>query len=67
MEPMVTCEWVEDYDGNWDTACGGKHILLDSSPHANGMMFCCYCGKASTERRYDDGTGITADEKAWLG
>lgn len=39
-----TCEWRQDEDGNWDTACGDKHIYIDGTPKENGAKFCCYCG-----------------------
>ena len=39
------CEWTEDFDGNWDTACGDKHVFFDGTPAENHHRFCPYCGK----------------------
>lgn len=39
------CEWTEDEDGNWDTACDNKDRFIEGGPYENGMKFCCYCGK----------------------
>jgi len=40
------CNWVEDSDGNWATACANVFILGPAEPpEAHGMKFCCYCGK----------------------
>lgn len=47
---LPRCRWTEDEDGNWDTDCNNKHVLNDGGPKANGMMFCCYCGKHLQER-----------------
>jgi hypothetical protein len=45
------CAWSADDDGNWDTACGQKHILIEGTPADNRMAFCCYCGgKLAAER-----------------
>lgn len=46
-----TCDWREDEDGNWDTGCGQKHVLLDGGPTDNHMRYCCYCGSRLRERR----------------
>jgi len=48
------CDWREDEDGNWDTACGDKHILLTGTPHENGMWFCCYCGARLRETKFTE-------------
>lgn len=39
-----SCIWVKDEEGNWDTGCDNKHILLNGTPSENHMWFCCYCG-----------------------
>jgi len=39
------CNWVEDSDGAWATACGHMFELNEGAPEGNGMKFCCYCGK----------------------
>ncbi len=41
-----TCRWSVDDDGNWDTDCAQKHILMDGTPFQNHYSYCCYCGKA---------------------
>lgn len=38
------CNWMADEDGNWVTACGEMHVLIDGGPVDNRMRFCCYCG-----------------------
>jgi hypothetical protein len=52
LKAQGACEWTEDSDGNWDTACGETFVLIDGIPTGNDMKFCCYCGKALTEVRY---------------
>jgi hypothetical protein len=49
-----TCTWCEDEDGNWDTACGGKHIINAGAPAENNMCWCCYCGRTLAEERYQE-------------
>jgi hypothetical protein len=39
------CQWQQDPDGDWDTACGHRFIILAGTPTENDMRFCCYCGK----------------------
>lgn len=45
------CEWTEDEEGNWSTACGGLRVL-DGAPSEHRMRFCSECGKPLAERRY---------------
>lgn len=40
-----TCKWTEDADGNWDTSCDNKYIIVEGTPTDNGMKFCTYCGR----------------------
>ncbi len=47
-----SCEWTEDWEGNWDTACGERFTFGADTPRENGMKFCPYCGKALVEARY---------------
>jgi hypothetical protein len=49
---LKECLWQQDYDGNWDTACGDKHILIEGTPKENHFEFCCYCGKTIAENKY---------------
>lgn len=49
------CNWVEDSDGNWATACGNSYVLDPAEPpEAHGMKFCCYCGKALQSFSYKE-------------
>lgn len=43
------CEWKDDEDGNWHTQCKNSFSFEDGVPSANGMKFCCYCGKILIE------------------
>jgi len=49
------CTWTEDEDGNWDTGCNEKFIVIEDSPVANGMNFCPYCGRTLKEKRHKEG------------
>ena len=40
------CEWTEDEDGNWATACGEMFCFIEAGPVENGMHHCPYCGAA---------------------
>ena len=43
---MSNCAWVQDEDfGAWETNCGHCYAIIEGTPAANGMKFCCYCGK----------------------
>lgn len=47
------CEWREDDEGVWDTACGQRFVFMaEEGPVANGMRFCCYCGECLRETQY---------------
>jgi len=46
------CVWSEDIDGNWETTCKQMFVLDEGTPEDNGFRFCCYCGKALSEKRY---------------
>jgi hypothetical protein len=43
------CQWSEDEDGNWETACGQTFVLSEGTPSENSFKFCCYCGKQLCE------------------
>jgi hypothetical protein len=45
--PAPNCIWLEDGDGegNYETGCGNMFSIIADTPLANGMVFCCYCGK----------------------
>ena len=44
LDREQACEWTEDEDGRWDTACGRAFEFIDSGPAENGAHFCQYCG-----------------------
>jgi len=39
------CDWIEDVDGVWQTACDNLFEINEGTPEQNNMKFCCYCGK----------------------
>ena len=39
-----SCQWSEDLDGNWDTACGETFTFTDGGPKENKAHWCQYCG-----------------------
>ncbi|MDD5084168.1 MAG: hypothetical protein PHT88_04575 [Candidatus Moranbacteria bacterium] len=43
------CCWRQEDDWEnadvYNTACGDSFCLVEATPEANGMRFCCYCGK----------------------
>lgn len=51
-----TCRWTEDSNGNWDTSCDNKYIIVEGTPSENGMKFCTFCSLRLEEvvNRYDD-------------
>lgn len=57
------CNWVEDSDGNWATACGNTFCLDPSEPpEAHGMKFCCYCGKSLASFSYKELEELDEDD-----
>lgn len=46
------CEWREDENGLWQTACGCAFEFIDDGPTANKQSFCGYCGKRLIEVAY---------------
>lgn len=51
--PEGRCNWSEDIDSVWSTACG-KAFVFDhgGGPADNDMIFCCYCGKKLAQCSY---------------
>lgn len=49
MDTDKQCVWREDEDGNWDTRCGEKFILMEGTPKDNRMNYCPYCGGELSE------------------
>ena len=39
------CQWTEDADGVWETACGEMFLFETDGPLENGFLFCPYCGR----------------------
>jgi hypothetical protein len=66
-DPLTTderCNWVEDSDGNWATACGNQHCLdPNEPPEAHGMKFCCYCGKKLASFSYKESDEDEEDDE----
>jgi hypothetical protein len=44
MQIKSSCQWSEDSDGNWDTACGETFTFTDGGPKENRARWCPYCG-----------------------
>ncbi len=48
----ATCTWWEGDDGGpWATQCNELFNIESEGPDANGMKFCCFCGKKLVEVR----------------
>lgn len=44
------CIWWEGDDGGpWATQCNELFNIENEGPEANGMRFCCFCGKKLVE------------------
>ena len=61
----TTCQWTQNEDGAWESACGHRWEFIEGGPTENGMKFCCYCGKPLVdvpyiEERDDEETGRDA-------
>ena len=61
LQTTATCRWnLESADYSvWHTSCGNDfYIENDETPSANGMKYCCYCGKSlednKPEEEFDD-------------
>jgi membrane protease subunit (stomatin/prohibitin family) len=53
--PVVSCEWKEDWEGNWSTSCGEEYCITEGTPEENKMKFCAYCGKPLKQKLYEEG------------
>ena len=49
------CQWTEDADGVWESACGEMFIFETDGPRENGFLFCPYCGRKLTTQGHTDG------------
>lgn len=47
-----TCDWVQDSDGPYQTACGEAFVFNDDGCKENNFKFCCYCGKELREFKF---------------
>lgn len=56
MTRQETCEWREDWEGTWETACGDSSVFEEAGPEENGVRFCWYCGKRATFVHYQEET-----------
>lgn len=56
-DSIATCEWREDEDGIWETACGEAWQCTEGTPAENDMKFCHSCGKHLKEHRYAEPDG----------
>lgn len=56
-----TCEWREDADGNWDSACDEKWSFIDGGPAENCARFCHGCGGRLVAVPYVDPFDDVAD------
>jgi len=47
----MSCIWsCDDEDTkSWETECEEMFILLEGTPHLNGMKYCPFCGKLLVE------------------
>ena len=51
---LATCTWWEGDDGGpWATQCNELFNIENEGPEANGMRFCCFCGKKLIEVKAD--------------
>ena len=51
-DDTATCNWWEGDDGGpWATQCNELFNIESEGPEANGMKFCCFCGKKLNEVR----------------
>ena len=59
---MGKCVWKDDGEGNWDTSCGERYIIIEGTPYENNMKFCTYCGRILIERLYVNDDDVTLCE-----
>lgn len=50
----LTCNWTQDSDGNWDTSCGHKFIIIAGYPSLHCMAYCPYCGQPLAQHPHSD-------------
>lgn len=48
------CEWTEDSDGTWNSACGHAWVFTDGSPAGNECVYCCFCAGKIAQCSYQD-------------
>ena len=56
LAAVAECDWKEDGDGTWWTACGEGFQFNGDGPAENGFKACPYCGHelSSHPFSYDD-------------
>lgn len=53
-EPSKTCQWHEDEEYSWSSACGAKwHFDDEESPSGQGMVFCPSCSLKIVEVEFE--------------
>jgi len=41
-----SCDWVEDFEGNWTATCNDDIFVFNTDGvEENGFKYCPYCGK----------------------
>lgn len=55
-----SCQWSEDEDGNWDTACNEIFTFTDGGPKENNAKFCLYCGGELVPVSYPQNAKVVA-------
>lgn len=49
------CTWTDpDGEGNYDTECGNRFVVIQGTPSDNEMGWCCYCGREIKEGGGDE-------------
>jgi hypothetical protein len=56
---LVACQWREDEDAQWQTACGHRFEFHSEPPH-DWAKFCCYCGAEVAWHYYDEMAELNA-------
>jgi rRNA maturation endonuclease Nob1 len=49
---MIRCDWAQDWDGSWHTACGNIFVFEDYTPKENHFSFCPFCGDPLIEHKF---------------
>ena len=49
-ETPLTCTWIENEDGVYETNCDNMFVFNDGGPVENGFRYCPYCGRELREQ-----------------